>query len=74
MDRLLSYSGPIVTAVAWLVIVASAVLSLVSTVALLMLVVGSHGTASTTLLGFLSVVVLPTISLLAGSSPQAREP
>jgi hypothetical protein len=58
--------GLIVTAIAWLVIVASAVLSLVSAVALLMLVAGSHGTASGTLFGFVSVVVLPPVSLVAG--------
>ena len=56
----------IVSAIAWLVIVASACLSLVSAVALLMLIAGGDGTASTTLFGFLSVVVLPPASLWAG--------
>jgi len=55
-----------VTALAWAVIVTSALLSPISVISLLMLLVKSHGTQSATVLGFLGVVVAPPVGLVAG--------
>ena len=55
-----------VTALAWIVILASAALIPVSFIALLMILAGSYGTASTSLLGFASVVMAPPATLVAG--------
>jgi hypothetical protein len=48
------------------VILGSAALTPISVVSFLMIVAGSHGTASATLLGFLNVVVVPPVTLIAG--------
>jgi hypothetical protein len=54
------------TLVAWATIVVSAVLTPISLISLLMILAGGHGTSSTTLFGFLSVVVAPPASFFAG--------
>jgi hypothetical protein len=61
-----SNRSSLVTALAWLIIVASAVLIPVSTISFLMILVRSYGTATWDPLGFLQVVVAPPLTLAAG--------
>ena len=63
-----------VTALSWLVILASAALIPISFITLLMIIAGSYGTASTTIFGFLSVVVAPPVTLVAGIGLLRRKP
>jgi hypothetical protein len=56
----------IVTVLAWLVIVASALALPISLITLLMVLAKSYGTESADLPGFLTIVVLPPASLVAG--------
>lgn len=55
-----------IATLAWLVILASAALIPISFITLLMIIAGSDGTASATASGFLSVVVAPPVTLVAG--------
>lgn len=55
-----------VTVLGCVVIVVSALLSLISAISLLMLLAGSYGTQSATLGGFVTVVVLPPVGLMTG--------
>ena len=55
-----------VTALAWTTIVLSALLIPISGISLLMILVKSYGTASTTAMGFFSVVVAPPMTFFAG--------
>ena len=55
-----------VTALAWVVILASAALIPISFITLLMIMVGSYGTSSTSFVGFVNVVVAPPAALVAG--------
>lgn len=55
-----------VTVLAWLVIVGSALATPISVISFLMFLVGSHGTASGTLFGWITVVGGPPVTLLAG--------
>ncbi len=55
-----------VTILAWAIIVISALIIPVSAISLLMILARSHGTASTTVFGFLGIVVLPPASLAGG--------
>lgn len=54
------------TILAWAIIVISALITPISAISLLMILAKSHGTASTTLSGFLGIVVLPPASLVGG--------
>lgn len=63
-----------VTALAWLVILASVALIPISFITLLMILVGSYGTESASLLGFLNVVVAPPVTLVAGIGLLRRKP
>lgn len=56
----------IVTVLAWLVIMASVLALPISVITLLMVLAKSHGTESADLPGFLTIVVLPPASLVAG--------
>ncbi len=56
----------LVTGIAWVLIVASAVLTPISVISLAMILVGSYGTSTSDPLGFLRVVVLPPASFVAG--------
>jgi hypothetical protein len=62
------------TILAWLVIVISALLVPISGISLLMILTSGHGTGSITLGGFLSVVVAPPLTLIAGISLLRRRP
>lgn len=62
------------TALAWLVILASVALVPISFITLLMVIAGSYGTASATLFGFLTVVVAPPVTLVAGIGLLRRKP
>lgn len=55
-----------ITVVGWLLVVASALLSIVSFMSLLMFLAGSHGTQSADVAGFLLIVVAPPATCLAG--------
>ncbi|HET9064128.1 MAG TPA: hypothetical protein VFO62_12645 [Candidatus Binatia bacterium] len=63
-----------VTTFAWLVILASVALIPISFITLLMILVGSYGTESASLLGFLNVVVAPPVTLAAGIGLLRRKP
>lgn len=55
-----------VTVLAWIVLVVGGLLTPISGISLLMLVAGSHGTASADAWGILSVVVAPPLAVVAG--------
>ena len=55
-----------VTLVAWVVMVLSAVMLPISACSALMVAVGSHGTANTTVFGYVSVVLGPVFMLVCG--------
>ena len=55
-----------VTALAWTIIVLSALLIPISAISLLMFIAKSYGTASATMMGFLGVVVAPPVTFVAG--------
>jgi len=63
-----------VTALAWLVIVTSALLTPISLISLLMILAKSYGTQSTTVLGFLGVVVAPPAGVVVGIGLLRRRP
>ncbi len=56
----------LVTILGWLVIVGSALLSTISFISLLMIFVGSYGTSTSDPLGFLTVIVAPPVTFVAG--------
>lgn len=62
-----------VTALAWIVVVLGGVLTPISGISLLMLVAGSHGTASADATGILSVVVAPPVAVVAGIGLLGRQ-
>lgn len=55
-----------VTVLGWLILLASAGLSIISFISFLMILAGSHGTQNTELSGFLLIVVAPPLSFVAG--------
>lgn len=55
-----------ITALGWVILLLSALLIPISTIALLMILAGSDGTASTDAVGFLSVVVAPPAAFVVG--------
>src|SRR5262245_35310693 len=57
--------SPLVTALAWCMIVLSALGCIVSMASLLMVLAGSHGSASATLTGGLVVMGIPPATLIA---------
>ncbi len=56
----------ITTVLGWAIIVVSALMTPMSAISLLMILAQSHGTGSTTVLGFLGVVVAPPVTVAAG--------
>ena len=66
-------SSGVITLLAWCVILASAGMTIISFFTLLMFMVGSHGTANAGLIGFVNVVVLPPVTLVAGISLLRRQ-
>lgn len=58
--------SPLVTVLAWLLMLGSGLLLPISFISALMLLVGSHGTASATVGGVLLIVFAPAATLLAG--------
>lgn len=56
----------LVTILGWLIVVASAILSIISFFSLLMILTGSYGTDTSDVKGFLQVVVAPPLTVLAG--------
>ena len=56
----------LVTLLGWLIILASAGLSVISFISFLMILAGSYGTQNTELSGFLLIVVAPPASFVAG--------
>ncbi|MCP5540377.1 MAG: hypothetical protein H7A52_09590 [Akkermansiaceae bacterium] len=56
----------VVTILGWMMVVAGAILSIISFFSLLMIIVGSYGTNTADVPGFLLVVVAPPFTLVAG--------
>lgn len=63
-----------VTILGWSVIIASGFASVISFFSTLMLIVGSYGTSTSDPLGFLTVVVAPPVTLMAGIGLLRRKP
>jgi DNA-binding transcriptional ArsR family regulator len=63
-----------VTTLAWPVVLGSAALTPISFLTLLMVLVGSHGTASAAVVRFVSVVPAPPVTLLSGIGLLRRNP
>ena len=67
------HRSKILTALAWAIILASTVALAISLETLLMILAGSHGTSSVDPFGFLTVVVAPPVTLVAGLALLGRK-